>query len=125
MKAVFPCTGVVVLTKYNVDMIKNFYEGTLIDSQLFASYNQNNCAVQIGKLNYLPRKSKIILDENTHLLTISDLNTVVSQKIASKTVEQSETPNLSQNQELNDNKPLEDIFILNHPFFETLANPEK
>ena len=109
MKAVFPCKGVVVLAKHNVDTIKNYYEGTLIDSKLFATYNQNNFAIQVRKFNYLPQNSKIVLDENAHLLTIKDLNAILSQKVS--------TP---QEKGIDDNEPIEDNFILNHPFFETL-----
>lgn len=109
MKAVFPCKGVVVVTKNNVDMLRNFYEENLLNSQLFAAYNQNNFAVQVGKFNYLPQNSKIILNENAHLLTIKGLNDVLSK-----------TAQPSQKREVDNNVPIEDNFVLNHPFFETL-----
>ena len=70
MKAVFPCKGVVVITKQNVDMLTNFYEGNLINSKLFSAYSQNNLSVQVGSFNYFPSNTKIVLEKDTKLLTI-------------------------------------------------------
>ena len=118
MKAVFPCKGVVVVTKQNVDVLSNFYESQLINSKLFSAYSQNNFAVQVGKLNYLPKNSTIILNQDANLLTIQKLNQVL--------VETSKNENPKDYQgavsNANDDEPIEDNFILNHPFFETL-NP--
>lgn len=110
MKAVFPCKGVVVVTKQNVDVLSNFYESQLINSKLFSAYSQNNFAVQVGKLNYLPKNSTIILNQDANLLTIQKLNQVL--------VETSKKEETITN--TNDDEPIEDNFILNHPFFETL-----
>ena len=111
MKAVFSCKGVVVVTKQNVDVLSNFYESQLINSKLFSAYSQNNFAVQVGKLNYLPQNSTIILNQDANLLTIQKLNQVLVE--TSKKEEQTVT-------NTNDDEPIEDNFILNHPFFETL-----
>lgn len=111
MKAVFPCTGTVILTKSDVDKLKNFYLDNLQNSKLFSIYNQSNYAIQVGKLNYLPQKSNIILD-NAHFLTLQKLHSVLSEKI--------DTITLPNNPATYDT-PIDDNFILNHPFFETLT----
>lgn len=112
MKAVFPCKGVVVVTKQNVDMLTNFYEGNLINSKLFSAYSQNNLAVQVGNFNYFPQKSTIILEKNTNLLTIQELN-----KVLARTAEKPKTEPLSTKAK---DVPIEDNFIKDHPFFQTL-----
>ncbi|MCX4302699.1 MAG: hypothetical protein OSJ66_01595 [Clostridia bacterium] len=112
MKAVFPCKGVVVITKQNVDMLTNFYEGNLINSKLFSAYSQNNFSVQVGSFNYFPQNSTIILEENTNLLTIQELNKVLAQ-----TAEQQKEEHISQKTK---DVPIEDNFIKDHPFFQTL-----
>lgn len=111
MKAIFPCKGVVVITKHNVDVINNFYKENLINSKLFVEYNENDFAVQVGNFNYLPKKAKIILEPNTHLLTIKELHDVLSQT-ANK--------NTSEKTSIDTTKPIEDNFIIDHPFFQTL-----
>ena len=111
MKAIFPCKGSVVVTKHNVDVINNFYEENLINSKLFSAYNQNNFAVQVGKFNYLPKNAKIVLEPNTHLLTVKALNDVLSKTSQSTHTEENTVDNT---------KPIEDNFIVDHPFFQTL-----
>lgn len=121
MKAVFPCKGVVVVTKQNVDIIANFYEGNLINSKLYQSYMQSNFAIQVGAFNYMPQNSKIILDRNANLLTIRELNQVLSQTaqkaVDAKPVMQN-TENTTSVQK--GDMPIEDSFVMNHPFFQTL-----
>lgn len=111
MKAVFPCKGTVILTKNDVDKLKSFYSDNLQNSKLFSIYQQSNYAIQVGKLNYLPQKSKIILD-NAHFLTLQELHSVLSDKLDSITLPNNSTTN---------DTPIDDNFILNHPFFETLT----
>lgn len=110
MKAIFPCNGTVVVTKPNVDILNNFYEENLKNSKLFAAYKQNNFVVQVGNLTYLPENSTIVLEQNTNLLDIKTLNNVLS-----KNMQNSQKPKTFDN-----NKPIEDNFILDHPFFQTL-----
>lgn len=113
MKAVFPCKGVIVITKQNVDILSNFYEGSLINSKLYSAYIQNNFAVQVGKFNYLPQNSKITLDKNAKLLTIRELNNVLSKAVESEKATNKAIPDKK-------DAPIEDNFIMNHPFFQTL-----
>lgn len=112
MKAVFPCKGVVVVTKQNVDILTNFYEGNLINSKLFSVYSQNNFAVQVGNFNYLPQNSTIILEKDANLLTIQELNKVLAQT--------AEKPKVEPVSQTTNEVPIEDNFIKDHPFFKTL-----
>lgn len=109
MKAVFPCKGVVVVTKQNVDILSKVYQETLINSPLFSAYNQGNIDVQVGPFNYLPQNTKIVLRQNTELLTIQELNKVLK-----------ETMKANEENIENDDTPIEDSSIMNHPFFQTL-----
>lgn len=111
MKVVFPCKGVLVVTKSDVDKLHNFYMDNLTNSKLFPIYNQSNYSIQVGSFNYLPKKSTIIL-ENVHFLTLPKLHSVLESKIAN-------IPTQSDNS--NYDEPIDDNFILNHPFFETLT----
>ena len=70
MKAVFPCKGTIVVTKQNVDVLSKVYQENLINSPLFMAYNQGNVDVQVGPFNYLPQNTKVVLRQNTELLTI-------------------------------------------------------
>ncbi len=112
MKAVFPCKGVVVLTKHNVDVLNNFYEDHLINSKMFSIYRQANYSVQVDAFNYLPQNSKIVLEDNTNLLTIKQLNEVLAASMKSS---QTKTE-VAEKEDL----PIDDADIQNHPFFQTL-----
>lgn len=125
MKAIFPCKGVVIVTKHNVESIHNFYMDNLINSKLFQVYSGSNFHAQVGSFNYLPQKSTVIL-ENANLLTIQQLHEVLKRENAKDSASNSQAAQNSENTSKNSaeatdyNKPLEDNFILNHPFFETL-----
>ena len=111
MKAVFPCTGTVILTKSDVDKLHNFYLDNLKSSKLLPIYNQSNYSIQEGNLTYLPQNTNIVL-ENAHFLSLSELHAALSKtmnKIPEQTIDK------------NNFSPLDDNFILNHPFFETLT----
>lgn len=107
MKAVFPCKGVIVVTKNNVNKISDFYMDNLANSKLFDIYKQSNYSTQVGSFNYLPKKSTIYLDK-VHFLTLSKLHSVLAEKIENSPLQNTDTP-------------LDDNFILNHPFFKTLT----
>lgn len=113
MKAVFPCNGVVVVTKQNVDILSKVYQENLINSPLFSAYNQGNIDVQVGPFNYLPQNTKIVLEQNTKLLTIQKLN-----KVLTDTIQKPETDDTNDMEY--DNTPIEDSSIMEHPFFQTL-----
>lgn len=124
MKAVFPSKGVLIITKYNVNVLKDFYRENLINSKLFAIYQQSNYYMQCGNFNYFPKKSNLILYK-ANLLTLRQLQEIVAQQMK-------ENPNAvttkrihnSEPEEVEDddfsNEPLDDNFIKNNPFFNTL-----
>lgn len=115
MKAIFPCKGTVVLTKRNVDTLHNIYTDNMVNSKLFAIYNQSNYSVQVGTFNYLPKKSTIVTEKTT-FLSIQQLHKILSEHMANMPVaKEEEEPEVEE-----DNEPLDDNFVLNHPFFETL-----
>lgn len=129
MKAVFPTKGVVIVTKYNVNVLRDYYRNNLINSKLFAMYQQSNFHMQSGNFNYLPKKSNIILYK-THLLTLQQLQEVVAKQMR-ESLEynnaQAETQEDSQEKQTQDNfsdEPLDDNFIKNNPFFKTLMATE-
>ena len=103
MKAVFPCKGVVVVTKQNV-----------INSPLFSAYQQGNLDVQVGPFNYFPQNTKVVLRQNTELLTIQELN-----KALAGAIQKADTNEVSSSEKYDDT-PIEDSSIMEHPFFQTL-----
>ncbi len=110
MKAVFPCKGVVVLTKKDIQSLEAYYQSTLTTSKMSQIYHSTEYMVQIGNLNYLPPKAKIIVNEE-NLLTISQLRTIMNGATTIK-------PSQKEPEKLNDT--LSDDDILSHPFFTTL-----
>ena len=118
MKALFPKKGVVIVTKYNVNVLKDYYKNNLINSKLFSIYQQSNYSMHVGNYAYLPKKSDIILN-NVHLLTVTELQEyVLSQmKANNNPVQEAQT---TKQPEISD-KPLDDNFIKDNPFFTTLT----
>lgn len=125
MKAVFPTKGVVIVTKYNVNVLRDYYRNNLINSKLFAMYQQSNFSMQAGNFNYLPKKSNIILYK-THLLTLRKLQEVVAKQIQESQEFNEEPEEIVESQPQNDfsSEPLDDNFIKNNPFFKTLMSTE-
>ena len=129
MKAVFPTKGALIVTKYNVNMLNDFYKNNLINSKLFAAYQQSNFYMQSGNFNYFPKKSNIIV-YNAHLLTLQRLQEVIAAEMnAQKEAAQSATE-VSKEQETSNeepventfsDEPLDDNFIQSNSFFKTLT----
>ena len=110
MKAVFPCKGVVVLTKKDLQSLKEFYKTTLNTTKMSEIYNSTEYSVQIGNFNYLPPNSKIVLNEE-NLLTITELRSIMGPSTITN-----QTQTISESSE----DVLSDDDILSHPFFTTL-----
>ena len=110
MKAVFPCKGVVVLTKKDIQILEAFYRSTLTNSKMFEIYNTTEYMVQIGNFNYLPPKASLVVNEIS-LLTTSKLRSVMNGTTVSQ-----KASNDSQDADT----ALSDDDILSHPFFKTL-----
>lgn len=120
MRAVFPCKGVLVLTKKDVESLQNFYNSTLEKSSIFRNYNATEYSIQIGNLNYLPKKATLIVDEK-NLLTISKLRAIMNGTAPRKQEEPKvEKEPAEEVVEEPSNNPLSDDDILSHPFFTTL-----
>ena len=113
MKAVFPCKGVVVLTKKDIQSLEAFYQSTLDTSKMAEIYNNTEFMVQIGNLNYLPPEATIIINEE-NLLTAHQLRSIMNSSTISKP--QTKTSKPLENVE----STLSDDDILSHPFFTTL-----
>ena len=116
MKAVFPCKGVVVLTKKDIQNLESYYNTVLATSKMAEIYSTTEYMLQIGNLNYLPKKSKIFINED-NLLTISQLRSIMNDRTTEKQNNQNSqnSQNLEQKEEL-----ISDDDILSHPFFTTL-----
>lgn len=127
MKAIFPGKGVIIVTKYNVNVLKDFYKNNLINSKLFGIYEQSNYYLQVGNFNYFPKKSNLVL-EDAHLLTLKQLQELIAKQMK-------ENPNSLKDKSSSDNKikisdntkdfsdkPLDDNFVKNNPFFSTLTS---
>lgn len=123
MKAIFPKKGVLIVTKYNVSILKEFYNSNLINSKLFSIYQQYNYFIQVGNFNYFPKSSNIILD-NTHLLTLLDLKKTIFEQIKNNPESVTITKDSQKNSDENNfsNEPLDDNFIKSNPFFKTLTS---
>lgn len=123
MRAVFPCKGVLVLTKKDVEALQNFYNSTLEKSNIFSAYNATEYSIQVGNFNYLPQKATLIVDEK-NLLTISKLRAIMNGSVPTKkeepVVEENPEEVLEKSTEESLEDPLSDDDILSHPFFTTL-----
>ena len=124
MKAVFPTKGALIVTKYNVNMLNDFYKNNLINSKLFAAYQQSNFYMQSGNFNYFPKKSNMIV-YNAHLLTLQRLQEVIAEEMNAQKAA-SDTQNVeSASEEPIENtfsdEPLDDNFIQSNSFFKTLT----
>lgn len=115
MKVVFPCKGVIVLTKEDIETLDSFYTTNLMTSKIYEIYNSSEYIMQVGNFNYLPKKTTLVLDES-QLLTIPKMRLILdshtSTTIPSQKVE--EPKKEEQYEEISDDT------ILSHPFFQTL-----
>ena len=127
MKAIFPGKGTIIVTKYNVNVLKDYYENNLINSKLFSIYQQSNYSIQVGNLNYFPKNANLIL-ENANLLTLKQLQELIAKQMqenpkALKDNDSSENLNQTSNStEVFSDKPLDDNFVKSNPFFSTLTS---
>ena len=117
MKAVFPCKGVIVLNKHDIQKLQSFYQSKLVTSKMSEIYNTTEYMVQVGNLNYLPPKSKIIVDDD-NLLTFSQFDSIqdppiITTKNTNKAQSTEKISNINNKSILEDN-------ILSNPFFTTL-----
>lgn len=123
MKVVFPCKGSLVILKQDLETLQSFYNTKLITSKLYETYKQSNIMVQVGKFNYIPTKSSIVLYK-ANVLTIEKMRKILglyneqAQKNASSNEQPKNNPEIS---EETDSNPIKDDDIMSNPFFKTLT----
>lgn len=132
MKVVFPCSGSIVLTKDDLQILQDFYENNLVNSKAYPLYSTCDYILQVGNFNYLPIKSRLIIEDNASLLTISKLRGIIDSAVpenakANATAQVEEKPETKE--EVKEEKsvkgdeeemPIKDEDILSNPFFTTL-----
>ncbi len=130
MKVVFPCSGSIVLTKDDLQVLQDFYENNLVNSKAYPLYSTCDYILQVGNFNYLPIKSRLIIEDNASLLTISKLRGIIDSAVpenaksnATSQVEKTEekveeVKNPVKGDE--EDMPIKDEDILSNPFFTTL-----
>lgn len=126
MKAIFPTKGVVIVTKYNVNVLRDFYRDNLINSKMFAIYQQANYNMQVGNFNYFPKKANFILYQ-AHLLSLKQLQEIIAGKIRENpelfNKKQQNNKDMQESDDIEEisDEPLDDNFIKSNPFFKTLT----
>lgn len=113
MKVVFPCKGVIVLTKEDVQTLNSFYTTNLMTSKVYEIYNTSEFIIQVGNFNYLPKKKSLVLDES-QLLSIPKLRSILNMPTTTSSTTSPIIEDVEENNELSDET------ILSHPFFKTL-----
>ena len=121
MKVVFPCSGSIVLTKDDLQILQDFYENNLVNSKAYPLYSTCDYILQVGNFNYLPIKSRLIIEDNASLLTISKLRGIIDSAVpenakANATAQVEEKPETKE--EVKEEKSVKGI--LSNPFFTTL-----
>lgn len=117
MKVVFPCEGALVLMKQDLDILKAFYNTSLLQSKMLEVYRQSDTIIQVGNFNYIPTKNYVVLHK-THLLTIEKMRKILgiyNEKLESKPEVRKTVPKVVQNTE-----KISDSDLLSNPFFQTL-----
>lgn len=118
MKVVFPCEGALVLMKQDLDILKAFYNTSLLQSKMLEVYRQSDTLIQVGNFNYIPSKNYVVLHK-THLLSIEKMRKILG--IYNEQIEQKpkEVPKVEQGINHNHDK-ISDTDLLSNPFFQTL-----
>ena len=134
MKVVFPCSGSIVLTKEDLQVLQDFYENNLVNSKAYPLYSTCDYILQVGNFNYLPIKSRLIIEDNASLLTIAKLRGIIDSavpenaksdataqaEVEEKTEEKVEEVKEEPVEGDEEDMPIKDEDILNNPFFTTL-----
>ena len=115
MKVVFPCEGSLVLMKQDLDILKAFYNTSLLQSKMLEIYRNSDTLIQVGNFNYIPDKNYVVL-HNAHLLSIEKMRKILGIYNESKSVPQPEkqVPVDHNTDKISDND------LLSNPFFQTL-----
>lgn len=113
MKAIFPCMGSLIMTKTDIEKLKDYYNSRQIANNTNLSIIENNF------FNYFNDDTTFILD-NVTPLTVSKLKKVLgisnNNKIETNSQETiKESENIQEDEEL-----IDDDSIFSNPFFTTL-----
>lgn len=122
MKVVFPTEGSIIMLKHDVDTLQAFYNTNLMQSKMYSYYKDANSLIQVGNLNYPPKKHFIVM-YNAHPLTVEKMQEILdislgkdpNERKQAKQEEVYEEPVV----ESSDDK-ISDRDIMSNPFFATL-----
>lgn len=113
MKAIFPCMGSLIMTKIDIEKLKDYY-----DSRQISNNDDSLVISENNFLNYFNDDTTFILD-NVTPLTVSKLKKVlgISNNKAETNSQESikESKNIQEDEEL-----IDDDSIFSNPFFTTL-----
>lgn len=118
MKVVFPCEGALVLMKQDLDILKAFYNTSLLQSKMLEVYRQSDTIIQVGNFNYIPQKNYVVLHK-AHLLSIEKMRKILgiyNEKLERK----QEMPKQTVPEVNHNNDKIKDNDLLSNPFFQTL-----
>ena len=112
MKAIFPCFGSLIMTKNDIENIKDYYDSRQIS-------NNDSLVISENKFfNYFNDDTTFILD-NVTPLTVSKLKKVLG--ISNNKVETNSQKNLKESENIHEDEELiDDDSIFSNPFFTTL-----
>ena len=115
MKVVFPCEGSLVLMKQDLDILKAFYNTSLLQSKMLEIYRNSDTLIQVGNFNYIPDKNYVVL-HNAHLIKNKKMRKILGIYNEEKSAPQPEKkPPVDHN-----NDKISDNDLLSNPFFQTL-----
>lgn len=118
MKVVFPCEGALVLMKQDLDILKAFYNTSLLQSKMLEVYRQSDTIIQVGNFNYIPQKNYVVLHK-AHLLSIEKMRKILG--IYNEQSEQKANESKKAEPPVNhNNDKISDSDLLSNPFFQTL-----
>ncbi len=121
MKVVFPCEGSLVLMKQDLDILKAFYNTSLLQSKMLEVYRQSDTIIQVGNFNYIPQKNYIVLHK-AHLLSIEKMRKILGIYNEKYELPKQNSEGVSKiESEVNHNHDkISDTDLLSNPFFQTL-----
>ena len=116
MRVVFPCKGVIVLTKEDMQKLGSFYQTKLMTSKMYEYYKTSDVSLQIGNFDYFPKKYSFVL-KDANLLSIKQLRSILDMNVPQKNATTAQnTPTKTPEVE----EKISDASISSHPFFQTL-----
>lgn len=120
LKVVFPCKGVLVLLKQDLETLQAFYNTSLLTSKMADYYKSSNSMIQIGNFNYIPQKNALVLYK-ANLLTIEKMRKILGIYQETKKNTVLENSSAEESAPINSNSTtISDNDLLSNPFFQTL-----